>query len=576
MLLEQLLVYRISQLVLLVGPMTAYVVSPSANYDAISLPKMLSISSFGYLILALVLSRWPILSQRISKPLFFSSVAFMSFMFLTLLFSGAPISQQIWGSFGRNTGFVTYSSLLFILLGAALIKEEFFYVKLVRVFVFSSIPIFIYCLVQMAGKDPIRWSEMRTFATFGNVNFLSAYLGMVGISCLALILGERNSITLRATSLLLLTASMPIILSTNSIQGIMVLLAGAFVLIGFKVRSFVKTNFWLIPYCLTGITLLLSILFALFNRGPLAPLIFQTSIVLRGDYMHAGLEMTQRKPLFGVGLDSYGDWYREVRGEITTNRGSADRIANSAHNIFLDISSNGGVPLLAAYIAFILLALIGSLKIIKRYKEFNPFFAAIFATWIGYQIQSLISINQIAVGVWGWIFTGALIGYSAAIISRDQTKPLDGSSISKSKISRSLQSKSANRVLRTKLLPPQVTLIGIVGFALGATLSLVPLTADVAYKKASQTLAIDQMFDATKRMGSTAFHRELVLEAATKSNLTAQAGEIALSLVTDYPRDFYAWKILALISPPGSPDRSRAVDVLISLDPFNRQSIPSR
>ena len=576
MIVDRVVVYRISQLVLFVGPITSYIVSPSANYDAISLPKMLAISSIGYLIFALAMTRWSAISERISRPLAYSSLAFIVFMMMTILFSGAPINQQIWGSFGRNTGFVTYSSLLFILLGAALIGNENFYSKLVKVFVLSSIPIVMYCFIQMAGKDPIGWSEMRTFATFGNVNFLSAFLGMISISCLSLMLEKRVSSFMKSSSLLILVSSIPIIVSTGSIQGIMVFASGSFIIAGLRIRSWAKKNYWLIPYGLAGFSLLISTVLALFNKGPLASLIFQTSIVLRGDYMHAGFEMTTRKPFFGVGLDSYGDWYREVRGTLSTNRGSADRIANSAHNIFLDISSNGGVPLLVAYLALICLAIRGAMRVIRSKKEFNPYFGALLASWIGYQVQALISINQLAVGVWGWIFTGALIGFSAGNTRKDQETDVDELSKSKGKTPTKLRYESANVDLRKKLLPPHITLIGVSGFALGATLSLIPLTADVAYKTASKTLAIDKMFDSTNRLGSTAFHRELVLEAAVKSNLTAQAGEIALSLIDAYPRDFYAWKVLALISPMGSPDRARAIDVLTSLDPFNQQSIPSR
>jgi O-antigen ligase/xanthosine utilization system XapX-like protein len=573
---EKVLIYRISQLVLFVGPMTVYVVSPSANYDAISLPKMLSISSVGFLILTLILSRWNYMRERMGGTLASLCISFISFMFLTLLFSGAPLGQQIWGSFGRNTGFVTYTSLLLILVGTALIQDPQYYAKLVKVFVLSSIPVLVYCFIQMSGNDPIGWSEKRTFATFGNVNFLSAYLGMIGISCLAMVLSDQVEGYLRITSLAIVFCSIPIILSTDSIQGLMVMLAGGYVVLGMFLNSILNSKVWLLPFGFLGIGSLISVIFALFNKGFLAPLIFQTSIVLRGDYMHAGFAMTLLRPFLGVGLDSYGDWYREVRGVLTTNRGSADRISNSAHNIFLDISSNGGFPLLVLYVAFVVLAFLGSLRLLRKSEEFNPFFAAIFATWIGYQVQALISINQIAVGIWGWIFTGALLGLYKSLINGQQLEASNTRSDQIGKSQKNLSHRSMNRKLRATLLPPQITLLGLLGFSVGAILSIIPLTADIAYKKASQTMAIDQMYKSTQRLGSTAFHRELVLEAALKSNLTAQAGEIALSLVGEYPRDFYGWKILALISPVGSPERSRAVDMLVSLDPFNRQSIPSK
>ena len=136
----------------------------------------------------------------------------------------------------------------------------------------------------------------------------------------------------------------------------MVFAAGSFLLLGIYGFSIVKNLAMRTLYFMSGGVLFLLTSFALFNKGPLAPLIYQISIQLRGDYMHAGWEMTTLNPFFGVGMDSYGDWYRQARGEITTLRGSAERISNSAHNIFLDISSNGGFPLLISYLAILSIA----------------------------------------------------------------------------------------------------------------------------------------------------------------------------------------------------------------------------
>jgi hypothetical protein len=39
------------------------------------------------------------------------------------MFSGAPFNQQFYGTFGRNTGFLAYFSLIAIALGASLIAD---------------------------------------------------------------------------------------------------------------------------------------------------------------------------------------------------------------------------------------------------------------------------------------------------------------------------------------------------------------------------------------------------------------------------------------------------------------------
>jgi hypothetical protein len=216
----RLLTLRIAQLTLFVGPATTYVVSPILNYDAISLPKVLVLSAVSMTILFLMASKFNFFESLLDKYFRYVCILFVAAMISTVLFSGAPLNQQVWGSFGRNTGLVTYISLLVVLLSAAMLQDSDFYKKLIHVFVYSSFPITAYCLIQISGNDPIGWSEKRTFATLGNVNFLSAYLGMVCISALALLLQNKQSITKRTTLALVIIIDLPIVASTNSIQGL--------------------------------------------------------------------------------------------------------------------------------------------------------------------------------------------------------------------------------------------------------------------------------------------------------------------------------------------------------------------
>ena len=95
---------------------------------------------------------------------------------------------------------------------------------------------------------------------------------------------------------------------------------------------------------------------------------------------------------------------------ISTLRTGPDRTANTAHNIFLDISSNGGIPLITGYLLIVLIAFSFGIKSIRSNP--TPHNIALFTSWIGFLIFSTISINQVGVGIWGWLFTGLLIGKS--------------------------------------------------------------------------------------------------------------------------------------------------------------------
>jgi len=79
-----------------VGPITTFVVNPWGNFDPISVVKMLALSTIAFLILALIfLSRKKIDWQE-QRSLVLTASFFVGWMFLVLLFSGAPLNQQFW------------------------------------------------------------------------------------------------------------------------------------------------------------------------------------------------------------------------------------------------------------------------------------------------------------------------------------------------------------------------------------------------------------------------------------------------------------------------------------------------
>jgi hypothetical protein len=79
--------------------------------------------------------------------------------------------------------------------------------------------------------------------------------------------------------------------------------------------------------------------------------------------------------------------------------------------VFLDISTAGGFPLLIVYLAILGLTVKAAFKLLLRTQSFDAPLAGIVGAWFAYVAQSLISINQIGLAVWGWVFSGAIIGY---------------------------------------------------------------------------------------------------------------------------------------------------------------------
>ncbi len=549
--------FRVTQTLLFISPLITLAVNPWTNYDPISLPKMLVLCCGAFAVLGVLLINLKSVIETFPKVPLFISGTFLFFMSLSVLFSGAPLSQQFWGSFGRNTGFLTYFSLLILLLAFIWIRSSQVYLRLAWIFVLTSVPMTIYCMVQISGNDPIPWSEFNTFGTLGNINFLSAFLGMTSVGLFGFALDNSIKPLIRFSMLTLALIDLVIISSTGSIQGPVIFSVGIAILLLFPIMNLKK--FRLIAFAtfssfsLAFVYLLLQ---ALSNAGPLAKIIYQPSVVFRGDYIHAGWEMTTKYPVFGIGMDSYGDWYRAARGQISTLRTGPDRVANTAHNIFLDISSNGGVLLGISYIALILFTLISALKIFKGAHRNRTEFKVIFSVWVAYQVQALVSINQIGVGVWGWAFTGALIGMyymHTDSESRVIEKPF----------------RNRSKDFRGRPMKASHILAGFLGLSIGVGLAAIPLNADVKYRAASDKGNLTEMRKATNAIGSTEFHRELVLDFAMRNNLGPEVKEIAQELVQKYPRSFFGWRVLSVAALSTDEERLRALNVARQLDPFN-------
>ena len=131
---------RIAQSLLIVGPLASLAISPLTNYDPINLIKLLFVVPLAFFAIALIASSFKYSITRLDNAFWFSTGLFVLAMISSILFSGARLTQQIWGTFGRGTGFVTYFSLLGILISTALIQKTDFYHKLMNSIVITAIP----------------------------------------------------------------------------------------------------------------------------------------------------------------------------------------------------------------------------------------------------------------------------------------------------------------------------------------------------------------------------------------------------------------------------------------------------
>jgi O-antigen ligase len=496
------------------------------------------------------------------KIFFIFGALFLLFSVSAVLGSDSPISQNLYGSYGRNTGFVTYLVLLLISISALTITERSGFQKIVWGLQIAGVINVLYCLWVISFGDFIGWNNPygNILGLFGNPNFISAFLGMFIATVLALVAAPTTSWTVRAIGVVISIVAFYEIVDSNAIQGIVVTGGGIAIVGFFAVRSYLKSKVITGIYVLsvTGVGIF-AILGAL-QKGPFT-FIYKTSVSLRGAYWNAGITMGLDNPINGIGMDAYGDWYRRARSEnAATVLPGPTVITNAAHNVVLDIFAYGGFPLLIAYLAMLAMAVIAIIKVIRRTHGYDAVFVAMTTAWICYQTQSLISINQVGLALWGWVLTGALIAYERATRNTGtvQETAVAGKAVR-------VKAKSSSGVVSPQL-------VAGIGAVVGVLIAVPPMAADTKWRSALESKDVTKVMAALEPgylnpSDSQRFAQAVQLLAS--SNLMEQAREIAIKGITYNPEYFDAWRVLYFLSNSTEAEKAQALENMKRLDPRN-------
>ena len=176
-------------------------------------------------------------------------------------------------------------------------------------------------------------------------------------------------------------------------------------------------------YLVSGFSVL-ALMFAvagMLRIGPFSQYFYKASVTFRGDYWRAGWRMFIHHPVFGVGLDRYGAYFRQYRDATQAVRRGPDLISNAAHNVPLQLAATGGLFVLISFIALTVFIFARGIIAIRKFTDSQQILAgAIFAAWIAYEAQSMISIDNIGIATWGYILGGAVVGISVIPASEQQ------------------------------------------------------------------------------------------------------------------------------------------------------------
>jgi O-antigen ligase len=492
------------------------------------------------------------------KVLQFLALAFIIDLILILIISGTNTTQEFFGTNGRATGFIAYVSMCSLLVAAAVVASQTILKQFSRFLLTAGGLSLGYGLIQAAGLDPINWINQYSpvIGFLGNPNFESSFVALSAVLAFSIALSTGIKIVGRMGYVAYVLLSLLVIEKTNSQQGFLVFAGGAAIVTLIWISKS-KFRVLSIPSLIISfIGLSLATLGSL-NSGPLAGLLYKDSVTYRGDYWRAGWNMALERPFFGVGLDSFGDWYRRTRTVEATVRRGPEVISNAAHNVLIDFASNGGFPLLVIYLLLMILVIVSAVKLIKRSSGFDPVIVGLIAVWGSYQAQALISLNQLGLAVWGWIISGLIIGYE--INTRDiQTN--DKSDIKKG---RTATEKSGARV------EPR-TLIGMfIGLLVGALVGLPPLVASTQFRSALQSGDQTRVINAAKIFPQDNYRTMQIVAVLYENKLMPQALALTEEAVVRYPDSFDAWKVLAILPNASSAQITEAKAQMKRLDPHN-------
>ena len=533
-------------------------ISPGFAYDPINLPKMLIVVTGASILLIPLLHNY--LELLKSNPVITLSTLFLSLtMIIAVLSNSSPLSQQLWGVWGRSTGLLTYLSFFICMLSAALLTSHADTPAIRLTFERLSYFITFYTLIQAGDIDPINWSQKIMVATLGNLNFMSSFLGLASISMFARLVLEKVSTTAKFHYFTFVALNLFLIWLSGSIQGLGVFAIGICITLAILIRmkrNFTQSLFFLFTFAPIG---LLTFLGAA-GIGPLSVL-RQETVIYRRDYWVAGIRMTQDNWVNGVGIDSYGDYYEQYRDLAAVVRTGPQRVTNTAHNILIDVSSGAGGFALLAFLLIFLFTSLSALNLIKR-GDFSATDSAIISMFFGFTFFCLISINQIGVGIWGFVFIGAIQGSASRL--RLGSSKLDSHFISGKKQAGKENTSSIYMGLGLKI---GSLFLGIVGLVI----SVIPNITDAQMLSAVKMRDFNSMLEVAQKFSATTFHKNKYQTLLLDEGKNQEAYEFAREEFDRNPRNDISLRIIAFTDSAPKNLRIKALELLIQRDPNNAE-----
>jgi O-antigen ligase len=402
---------KVQTFVLLGGVFTTLTIWTKLE-DPINLPKMFVLVLFAVIALGLAIPAF-LSARKISSSNQKISLGLIGLFALGLMISTVSTDVKytaIFGEYHRNNGFLSYFAMMILMVAGSLVFNLKSVNRFFTFYAFAGLLLSFYGLLQGIGADPVGWKIVYNpfITTLGNPNFTSGFLGLSSIAILYLVLDwkEPKYQVGYAAGLL---ASLYILWRSGSIQGVFGFAIGAAVVILAKLwlinRLYGQIGLFLV--FIAGTPLALAVL----NIGPLANKLYQSTLQNRLDYWNAAIGMFKDHPFSGVGIDRFGEFYRQYAVQNQVVQG---QITDNAHSVYLQLLATGGLVLFIPYLLLILfITFLGLKSVIKLQGKDKLKVSAVLGIWLGTITVNVVTIDNVGVGVWFWITGGVLVAASS-------------------------------------------------------------------------------------------------------------------------------------------------------------------
>ena len=516
--------------------------TPWINSDSLIIPKLIALFCLALFFFPKILVlRNNLLIDYHGRLLFILVLLVVIQMLIVIQVSSAPIEQQIFGRTGRGLGFITEVSLIIILVAAAQLISKGKIRILLLCLIVSCFVSSTYSVLQRFNLDIFDWTTRTNgiIGTLGNPNFQSSFAAMAIIPTFVYFWGMKNR---KIYSFLFTVPLVAIIYISESTQGYVTAVATG-IFFGIIFFSFKNRNAFyalLVLFIGAGFVSLAGML----NKGPLSTYLYKVSVQSRGDFFRTSVAIANDNPLFGVGLDSLGDYYLMYRDERTAS--SVGEFTDNSHNLFLNYATTGGYPLAILHALIVLLVLYGFFRLQKNIGVFDRDISAIFCSWFCYQLQSLISPANIPMLTWNALISGSIIGLAI----RNTNEKI-----------------SVNSEVKLQFIKPFSGFLLIIGIVVTYPYFNVDRQQLTSARTGDANLALL----AAKSYPESTLRYARIGQEFIKSNLPMPALDLARAAVKFNPNAPSAWGLVLVNSYAPKEERLKAQQELLRLDPFNKE-----